>query len=237
MFNQYKVSVIIPAAGKGKRMKADKSKQFISIEGKDMLAYTIDVFQNMKEIDEIVIVVGKEDVEYVKIMVRDKYSFNKVSNIVSGGLERQDSVYNGLKVIDSDNDIVLIHDGARPMIQVKDIIKVIEETIIHKAVVLGVKVKDTIKVVNQSHEIVDTPPREFLYAIQTPQGFNKPLLVNAYEKSKKSKEVMTDDAMIVEKYGDHTVFVIEGDYSNIKMTIPDDLEMFKTYIEKQRKHI
>lgn len=230
MKDNKKIAVIIPAAGQGKRMKSDVSKQFIEIEGKPILAYTIEKFESTNIIDEIVVVVGKGEEDYVGEFIRDRYDFTSISKIVTGGKERQDSVYEGLKAISHDIDIVLIHDGARPMINPLDIEKIIDNTIRYKACVIGVKVKDTIKIVDTEGNVVETPKRKYLYAVQTPQAFETELIRNAYEKGVQEGVTVTDDSSLVEKYSNVKVKMIEGSYENIKITTPEDFYIAKRII-------
>lgn len=226
-----KIGVIIPAAGKGKRMSNNVSKQYIEINKKPIIAYTIEKFQNSSSVDDIILIVGKGEEEYVEKYIKNRYGFTKIKAIVKGGKERQDSVYEGLKVLDNDVDIVLIHDGVRPMISNNEIERVIEETIKHKACVLGVKVKDTIKVVNEQGEVIKTPDRNHLYAIQTPQAFDRKIITDAYKKGIKENFTATDDSMFVEEFTSVKVKVIEGNDTNIKITTPNDFKIFKEYIQ------
>ncbi len=227
MKKQKKVAVIIPAAGHGKRMKSDVSKQYIEIEGKPILAYTIEKFQECMRIDEIILVVGEEEVGYVEKYIKTRYGLSKIKHIISGGKERQDSVYEGLKIIDESIDIVLIHDAVRPLITIDAIEAIILKTIVFEACILGVKVKDTIKVVDENGNIVTTPDRNQLYAIQTPQAFERALIQEAYKKGAKAGFKATDDSMLVEQFTDIKVKVIEGSYSNIKITTQEDFQMVK----------
>ena len=155
--------------------------------------------------------------------ILDKYNFKNVK-IAYGGKERQDSVYNGLKLLDEKCDVVLIHDGARPFVSDKIIDKSIEEAKEHKAIVVGVPVKDTIKVIDNDKNIVDTPNRSVLWAVQTPQTFDYNILIDAYKDAFKNKFYGTDDAMLVERIG-YKVKMLEGSYNNIKITTQEDLNI------------
>lgn len=227
MSKKRKIGVIIPAAGHGKRMKSDVSKQYIEINGKPILAYTLEKFQECDLIDEIILVVGEEEVGYVEKYIKKRYGFSKIIHIVAGGKERQDSVYEGLKATDDTTDIVLIHDAARPLISLEAIEKIINETIKFQACIFGVKVKDTIKVVDDHGNVSMTPDRNKLYAIQTPQAFEKSIIIEAYKKGAKEGFRATDDSMLVERYSNIKVKVIEGSYSNIKITTPEDFQIIK----------
>jgi len=217
-----KTSAIIVAAGKGRRMGKDYNKQYIILGDKPIVAHTIEVFEQNSLIDEIILVVGKDEIALVKQDVIEKYNFKKVVSIIEGGDQRQDSVYNGLRAVNNECDIVLVHDGARPFVTdniIEEGINVVNEA---GACIAAVPVKDTIKVVNANMDVVNTPARETLWAIQTPQVFKYKLLMNAYEKLQNSDIKATDDAMLIEALG-HTVKIINGSYENIKITTPEDL--------------
>ena len=205
-------------------MNSDINKQYIFLNEKPILAYTIEKFDNNDYIDEIIIVAREEEKEYCHNEVVKKYGFKKVANIVGGGAERQDSVYNGLLAVNSLCDIVLIHDGVRPFIRDEDIINSINGAIKHKACVIGTPVKDTIKTVDIDKDIIDTPNRNTLWAVQTPQSFAYDIILKAYKEAQKNKMIATDDSMLVEKLG-YKVKIIEGSYSNIKITTPEDLKL------------
>ncbi|WP_273327960.1 2-C-methyl-D-erythritol 4-phosphate cytidylyltransferase [Vallitalea guaymasensis] len=230
--NNVQCTVIIPAAGKGKRMKNDKSKQYIELDGKPILAYTIDAFEKCNKIQNIILVVGKDEVDYCRKEIVEKYNYQKIIAILEGGKERQDSVYEGIKKVPEDSDIVLIHDGARPFIGAEQIKQTIDDGIKYGACVLGVKVKDTIKVVDDDNNIVDTPNRNNLWAIQTPQTFKKELIALAYQKAQNDNYCATDDSMLVEKYLDIKIKIVEGLYSNIKITTIEDLIIAKNFIDQ-----
>ena len=215
--------VVIVAAGTGSRMNMGINKQFIKLEGKEIIAYTIEKFYNNSNIEDIVVVVKEDESEFFKKEILDKYNFKNVK-IAYGGKERQDSVYNGLKLLDEKCDVVLIHDGARPFVSDKIIDKSIGEAKEHKAIVVGVPVKDTIKVIDNDKNIVDTPNRSVLWAVQTPQTFDYNILIDAYKDAFKNKFYGTDDAMLVERIG-YKVKMLEGSYNNIKMTTQEDLNI------------
>ena len=215
--------VVIVAAGTGSRMNMGINKQFIKLEGKEIIAYTNEKFYYNSNIEDIVVVVKEDESEFFKKEILDKYNFKNVK-IAYGGKERQDSVYNGLKLLDEKCDVVLIHDGARPFVSDKIIDKSIEEAKEHKAIVVGVPVKDTIKVIDNDKNIVDTPNRSVLWAVQTPQTFDYNILIDAYKDAFKNKFYGTDDAMLVERIG-YKVKMLEGSYNNIKITTQEDLNI------------
>lgn len=226
------VSAVIVAAGMGKRMGTDKNKQYIEIGNKAVLAHTIESFQNNEYIDEIIIVTREEEIDYCRREIVEKFSLSKVKSIVVGGNERQDSVYNGLISVNQNCEIALIHDGARPFIEDICITNSIICALNFKACVVGVKVKDTIKRVDEKENVIDTPDRTCLWQVQTPQAFHYSLIIEAYKKGIKQGWKVTDDSMLVEKFG-HKVKMIEGSYENIKITTPEDLIFAKAIIEKR----
>lgn len=224
-----KNSVIICAAGVGKRMNSSIPKQYLLLKGRPILAHTIEAFDKSKDISDIVIVTGENDIEYVKNDIVKKYGFNKVISVTAGGKERQNSVYNGLKALSPDTNIVLIHDGVRPFVSSEDIKNIIEQTKIYNACVLGVKVKDTVKVCDSDGYIASTPDRALLWAAHTPQAFKYDIVLNAYEKAFADGILGTDDSMLVERTG-IKVKMVEGSYNNIKITTPEDLKIGENII-------
>lgn len=214
------ISAIVLAGGRGKRMNYHKSKQFIEIKGKPVLVYTLEKFIYNKSIDEVILVLPEDEVDYCKKEVLQRYSL-KVDRIVIGGKERQDSVFNALEAMEK-ADIVLIHDGARPFINEKIIEEGIKYANIYGAAAPGVTPKDTIKVKNEDNISVDTPDRNTLVAVQTPQCFKYDEIYQCHRKIKEENAIVTDDTSVVERYG-HKVYLYEGDYTNIKITTPEDL--------------
>ena len=221
---------IILAAGSGKRFNAEKKKQFVELFNKPLLYYSLKAFSESNT-DDIIVVTSKDDIDFVREDIVKKYGFTKVTSIVEGGAERYDSVYNGLKVCSG--YICLIHDSARAMISVELINRCIEETLKYRAVVPAVTPKDTIRVRNAEFggETID---RNTLCIIQTPQCFDIALIKSAFEKLYKTdyKNLgITDDAMVVEKFTDTKVRLIEGDYKNIKVTTPEDIVIAKAFLD------
>lgn len=216
------ISAIILAGGKGKRMGSAISKQFIDIKGKAIIYYTLKKFSENKKIDNIIVVLPEDEVKYFKENILKKYEL-RINKIVIGGKERQDSVYNALKSLkNSSTDIVLIHDGARPFISERIINEGIKFAEIYGAAAPGVMPKDTIKVKNEKNFSVDTPNRANLVSIQTPQVFKFDEILECHEKIRYNGEKVTDDTMVVEKYG-YSVYLYDGEYTNIKVTTPEDL--------------
>ena len=218
--------VIIVCSGIGKRMNSNVPKQFIKINDKPIVCYTIDKFENCNYIDEIIIVTNKEYIDYFKNSIINDYNYKKISAVIEGGKERLNSVYNGINYIKCNKDsIVLIHDGVRPFIDEKDIISIIEKTKIYDACILGVKVKDTVKICKDGF-IQTTPNRENIWLAQTPQAFKYNIIKEAYEYAFNNNLFVTDDASVVENFG-FKVKIIEGNYSNIKITTKEDFKFFE----------
>lgn len=214
--------VVIVAAGTGSRMKKDINKQFIKLKNKEIVAHTIEKFYNSENIDDIVVVIREDEEEYFNKNIKEKYGFTNIK-VAHGGNERQDSVFNGIKMLNKECEVVLIHDGARPFVTDDIIKRSINKANEHNAIVVGVKVKDTIKVVSDNGNIVDTPNRSYLWAVQTPQVFKYDIITKAYEDAYNNNYYGTDDAMLVERIG-YNVKMIEGSYNNIKITTQEDLE-------------
>ena len=264
-----KYYAIIVAAGTGKRMNSSVKKQYMKIAGYPVLYHTLKAFE-CSRVDEIIIVTGADETEYVAKDIVEKYGFKKVKEVCAGGKERYDSVYEGLKValknsystdvayqkIGQDTGkirkagcenhkntdgcgYVLIHDGVRPLITVDMINSCIEKVSEYKAVIPGVPEKDTVKEANSDMEVVGTPDRKKLYRIQTPQCFKMDLIKEAFDRfygiTGDAQVSITDDAMLVEKYTGHKVKIIEGDYKNIKITTPEDIDLAEFYMKDFKK--
>ncbi|MFA5073823.1 MAG: 2-C-methyl-D-erythritol 4-phosphate cytidylyltransferase [Nitrospirota bacterium] len=225
------VTVLIPAAGMGKRMGKTIAKQFLQLGDKPLLAHTLLAFQRASEIDEIIPILPQEDMETCLHDVIEHYHITKVKTLVVGGKERQDSVANGLQKLKKGNSLVMVHDGVRPFVTLDMIRESIELAKKGANVVVGVPIKDTIKEVDTSGIIRRTLERSRLWAIQTPQTFPVNVLKEAYEKSHQQKFYATDDAALVERAGG-TVRVIMGSYDNIKITTPEDLLLAEEILRK-----
>lgn len=222
------VSAIVLAGGRGKRMGSVQSKQYIDLNGRPILYYTLNRFINNKNIDKIILVIPEDELEFCQKEVLDKYNL-KVDSIALGGKERQDSVYNGLKKA-SESDIVLIHDGARPFVSEKIIDDGIKFAKLYGAAAPGVMPKDTIKVKNEKCFSVETPNRSNLVAVQTPQVFDYKMILKCHEKVKENKLEVTDDTRVVELFG-NDVYLYDGEYTNIKITTPEDLILAQYLVE------
>lgn len=230
-----KVAALILAAGKGSRMKSDCPKQFMDLCGMPVVAYSLLEFSRCSCIQEIVLVVSEQDIEYCEKEIIEKYKIEKVKKIVSGGSERYWSVWNGLQVV-QDCDYVLIHDGARPLVTRMMIEQSVAEVQNGKACTVAVPVKDTIKVVNENGIGIETPNRNMLWQIQTPQSFEVKRLTDAYKKMKLEGAVnITDDTMIMEQFGQVQTKVLLGDYRNIKITTPEDFLVAESFLKNLKK--
>lgn len=212
---------IVVAGGKGRRMGKAINKLFLKLNNKPILAHTLGAFENNKNIDSIILVAGKEELEYCKKEIVLPYSFKKVKKIVPGGEDRRDSVLNGLKAV-TDSDIVIIHDGARPFIDARIIEDGINYAKIYGASACGVRPKDTIKIKSHSGFSKGTLNRSELFCVQTPQCFRFELILKAHEDVAGKKVSVTDDTSVAEMCG-NKVFLYDGSYDNIKITTPDDL--------------
>lgn len=231
MKKEGKVAALVLAAGSGKRMNSSVKKQYLLIYDKPILYYTLKAFEE-SAVDEVILVTGQDEIDYCRQEIVDKYGFKKVSHIIAGGKERYDSVYQGL--LHAECDYVLIHDGARPFITPEVIEKNITCIIKEEACVTAVPSKDTVKISDSDGFIVSTPARSTVWIIQTPQSFAYPLVKEAYDRMFASGETegVTDDAMVVEKYMDRKIRLLQGEYTNIKITTPEDLEIAKVFLKK-----
>lgn len=231
-------TAIVLAAGQGKRMQSKVHKQYLLIQDKPVLYYALQAFEK-SFINDIVLVVGKDEIEYCQKEIVEKYGFTKVKTIVEGGKERYHSVAYGIRAINWKCDYIFIHDGARPFINEEILSRVFEQVKKSKACVVGMPVKDTVKVADSAGFVESTPNRARVWQIQTPQVFETELIRGAYERLL-SEEVqllsggvsITDDAMVVEYFTKLPVKLVEGSYQNIKITTPEDLEIAEVFLKK-----
>jgi 2-C-methyl-D-erythritol 4-phosphate cytidylyltransferase len=222
-----KYQVVIPAAGQGKRMNAGKNKQFIELEQVPIIIHTLKVFQKHTMCSGIILVINDQEKEDFQKLL-EKYDVTKIKAIVSGGSERQYSVYNGLHAVDK-GELVLVHDGARPFISHNRIEDLVEKAYETGAATLAVPVKDTIKRV-ENGEVIETVERSTLWSVQTPQAFKLELILAAHQHANQESYLGTDDASLIERIG-KPVSIILGDYTNIKLTTPDDLLLAKAFLD------
>lgn len=235
-----KYAAIVLSAGKGKRMNSTVPKQYLLLNGKPVLYYSLLAFENSM-VDEIILVTGEDDISYCQKEIIEKYNIKKVKTIVAGGKERYHSVFCGLQELEkqkSDAEYVMIHDGARPFVD-DDIIKRCAENVEkYKACVAGMPVKDTIKIADENLFAKQTPKRSDVWMVQTPQVFERTLIYNAYKniiaRENAGEELnVTDDAMVVETITEQRVKMVVGSYENIKITTPEDLQIAKVFCEKK----
>lgn len=227
------VTAIIPAAGKGKRMGESVSKPYLRIAGRPILSYVIDALSRSEDIKDIIVVTRAEEVDYCRREVITRFNFDKVSDVVAGGRERQDSVYEGLKSIKEKPGIVVIHDGVRPFLSQRVLKEVIDCGRRFKAAIAAMPANDTLKRVDAKGWVKEGVSRDSIWRIQTPQAFEYDLIMRAYEKAFKSNLYVTDDAGLVERYG-CKVKVVVGSSQNIKITMPEDLTMAEAILELNR---
>ena len=225
-----KYAAIVLAAGSGKRMNSKVHKQYLIIQDRPVLYYSLKAFED-SAVDEIVLVVGKGEEKFCRKEIVDKYGISKVKAIEEGGKERYHSVFEGLKQT-SDADYVLIHDGARPFVNQDIIRRCMQEVQKYQACVVGMPVKDTIKIADEGGYAKQTPDRKNVWMIQTPQTFSYALIYEAYEEMLKTEDTaITDDAMVLERIKGKKSKLIEGSYRNIKITTPEDLLIANVYLQ------
>lgn len=219
-------TAIIVAAGRGRRMGGQIPKQFLSVNGEPILVRTLRTFAASPEIDQILLVTSADYLTYCKNEIVDRYQIPKVKEILVGGKERWNSVWNALLKC-PDSDYVMIQDGARPFVT-EDIIRRTDAAMrAYGAVAVGMPSKDTVKITDEEDFVVSTPDRRHVWTIQTPQAFAYPIIRRANEiMQARGMEGVTDDAMIVEASGISKVHLVEGSYTNIKVTTPEDLRYF-----------
>lgn len=229
-----RTAAIVLAAGSGKRMESSTKKQYMLLDGKPVVYYSLKAFQE-SFVDEIILVVSAGDTEYCRKEIVERYGFSKVSHITEGGKERYHSVAAGLQ--NAQNcDFVFIHDGARPMITQELLSRLFACVTEHGACVAGMPVKDTIKIADEHGFIEQTPDRRLVWMIQTPQVFEYSLIQNAYEQLLEREQEflskgisVTDDAMVVESLTGHKVRLVEGSYENMKITTPEDMKIAELF--------
>lgn len=234
-----KCTAIILSAGQGKRMGTTIQKQYIELSGKPIIFYTLDAFQKSRIIDDIVLVVGAGQEDWVRDEIVEKYQITKVRAVIPGGKERYDSVWAGLQWIREQKEqpeYVFIHDGARMFVDEQILTRGYENVEKFGACVAGMPSKDTIKLVDDDQFAVNTPPRKLVWAVQTPQIFKTDLIENAYAKlMEEVPDNITDDAMVVEQMMKVPVKLYEGSYENIKITTPEDLAVAEVFLERRAK--
>jgi len=222
-----KTVAIVPAAGAGARMGGNLAKQYLHLEDRPILAVTLEALQRCSLLNAIVLVVPPEDVPFCQIEIVEKFHILKVEKVVPGGKLRQDSVRMGLESLNGQYDMVLIHDGVRPMVKPDLVEMVIRTAVQHRAAIAALPAKETVKAVNQTRQVTATYDRAKVWMVQTPQAFYYEDIIRAHREAlAKGLTEATDDAFLVEQLG-ITVRVVPGSEQNIKVTTPHDLAMAK----------
>lgn len=225
-----KIHALIPAAGLGRRMACDGNKQYLQLGDRPILAHTLGLFQRSPRVEAIWVVSPEAEMRFCRDEVISRYGFSKVRGVIAGGAERQDSVRLGLQGMSAEeNDLVLIHDGVRPLFDM-DLIPELIEAALPDGAVTGVPAKDTIKTVEEGC-ITGTPERRLLWQVQTPQVFPYGLILQAHLQAQVDGFIGTDDASLLERKG-HRVRMLQGSYRNIKITTPEDLRVAEALMKE-----
>ncbi|MEJ5350639.1 MAG: 2-C-methyl-D-erythritol 4-phosphate cytidylyltransferase [Melioribacteraceae bacterium] len=220
-----KIFAIIPAGGKGERINSEIPKQYLQINGKEIIAYTIEVFQKCELIDEIIIASQKDYFELLN-QIKSKYCFTKITGIVEGGNERQYSVFNAVKSIIADNnDLIVVHDAVRPLLPLSVLENTIKTAIHFGSAIAAIKAKDTL--IKGNELVEDYIDRKEIYYVQTPQIFQYKIFYDSMKKAEKENFIGTDESMIVKNAG-YKVKIVEGSAFNFKITTKDDLKLFSS---------
>ena len=217
-----KCVALVPAAGQGKRMGGAHSKPYLLLEGKPILAHTLLELERCPLVDEVVLMVERGEIERARASVVEEFRLQKVGAILAGGVQRQDSVWEGLKTVQDDCDLVMVHDGVRPFISQEMLTRSIQGAVDCGASIAGMPAKDTVKLVSAQNVVLTTPDRKSIFLVQTPQTFKRDILLRAYRQAMEDGFYATDEASLVERLG-LPVRVVEGSYENIKITTPEDL--------------
>lgn len=225
-----KVHAIIVAAGKGSRMSGSVRKQYIALDGIPILGHTLNLFDRCAMVNQMIVVVPDEDLDFCRKEILSCAKIQKDLNLIAGGAQRQDSVYNALQVIEADEGIVIVHDGVRPFVRQGQLAACINGAAEMGACILGIPAFDTVKKINPKNEIIKTHQRDMLWLAQTPQVFEINLIKKAHEKAKQEGFAGTDDASLVERLG-AVVKIIPGSRSNMKITNSEDLNLARAIMK------
>jgi len=239
-------TAVVLAGGSGSRMHSDVAKQYMFLRGKPLIWYALHAVEESEVIDDCILVTDREALlsGFAKNEIVARYGFHKVDAIVAGGAQRYDSVYEALKRIASEernvpnrDGYVFIHDGARPFLTEEILRRCYEAVTKYHACAAGMPVKDTIKIVDEDGFSRQTPNRSYVWQVQTPQVFDTPLILSAYERLMREQERLlregiriTDDAMVVETLTGRAVKLVEGSYQNIKVTTPEDMTTAEAFL-------
>lgn len=236
MFDGKFLSAIITSAGSGRRMNSDINKPFLNIDDKKIIERTLETVTSIEEFDEIILVIRKEDEDIIGSILKNP-NFSKKVRYVFGSSTRELSTFEGLKALNKKSQLVLTHDGVRPFASRKLFYKTLEELKNYKAVITATKTKDTVKILDDNMVVDFTPNRAFVYNVQTPQAFDKTTLFTMYEKYISSEFKITDDSQLFEFFDRQTpVKVVEGEYSNIKITTNEDILFARAYIKSKEEN-
>ena len=226
------VAAIFPAAGASKRMGGGFNKNLLELAGEPILIRTLKTFSQIERVKFLIVVVAAHEVETVeKLLIATKNL--KSWRVTIGGSERQYSIANGLKLLPDDAEIILVHDAARPLISARTINEVIDAAEKFGGAIAAVPAKDTIKIIDTEGFVKSTPPRKNLVAVQTPQGFRREILLQAYSKAAEENFLGTDDASLVERLG-AKIKIVASDYENIKITTPEDISVAETFLRRKK---
>ncbi len=230
------VTAIFPAAGASRRMGelpgGITNKNFLTLAGEPVLIHTLRQFSKSERVNFLIVVVGANEVETVKELLKSAEGLKPFA-VTVGGSERQYSIANGLKLLPEDADVVLVHDAARPLVSLSTIENVIDAAEKFGGAIAGVPEKNTIKIIDEFGFVKSTPPRSELVEVQTPQGFKRKILLRAYEKAADENFLGTDDAGLVERLGEK-IKVVRSDYRNIKVTTPEDIKIAEALLEREK---
>ncbi len=227
-----KCTALIPAAGQGKRMGAARSKPYLLLDEKPILLHTLLALEQCPLIDDVVLLVEHGEIEHARASVVEAFGLAKVSAVRAGGPKRQDSVWEGLKTIADDCDLVMVHDGVRPFVTQEILARAVQGAIDCGASVVGVPAKDTVKLVSAQKQVLETPDRAGVFLVQTPQTFRQAIVLEAYRQAMREGFYATDDAALVERLG-VPITVVEGSYDNIKITTPEDLAIGEMIVKRR----
>lgn len=229
---QARVTALVPAAGRGLRMGGTVAKQFLALGGQPLLLHSLRVLQSSLAVQEIILAVPESERQYCLDQIVTPYGISKVSKVVSGGEQRQDSVRHALAEVGTETEIVLIHDAVRPFLTTEMIEQVVRQAALHGAAIVALPMKDTVKQVRQDGVIERTVDRRPLWLAQTPQAFRRDWLEEAHHKAQLNNIHATDDAHLVELLG-RSVVVVEGSGDNIKVTRPEDLGIGEAILSRR----
>lgn len=227
-------TAVVLAAGTGSRMKSQVAKQFLLLEDKPLIWYALNAVEHSQVIDRCILVTGEQELSYVQQEIVEKYEFQKVDAVIAGGEERYLSVLNALEWIGEGDGYVFIHDGARPFLTEEILERTYQGALHYRACVAAMPSKDTVKLADREGMAVTTPDRRLVWKVQTPQVFERNLIIAAYRKLKEAlkegEAAVTDDASVVELFTDVKVKLVEGSYRNLKVTTPEDLLIAQAFL-------